>query len=135
MLGPRCLVRWNLLDLDEAVCVRSSLGEGSGALIVEALSTEATLVSLSLLVSEMSEAAVLFDIALGFFGSSGSRTGSTLVLIGSGWGGCGCLSLCDLVNFENNDFFSGFVDDSLRDEGAGLALRGSAVEELIGVLL
>jgi hypothetical protein len=119
--------------LDEAVCVRSSFGEGSDALIVDALSTEATLVSLSLLLSEMSEGVVLFDKALGFFGSSGRRTGSRLVLMGSGWGEC--LSLCDLVNFENNPLFSDFEEVSLRDEGAGLALRARAVEEFIGVLV
>jgi hypothetical protein len=91
------------------------------------------LVSLSLLLSAVSEDKVLLDIALGFFGSSTSRTGSTLVRIGSGWGG-ECLSLWDLVNFENNDFFSGLADVSLREEGAGLAVRASAVVELIGVL-
>lgn len=133
-LGPRFLLcRPNLPDFDEAVYDRSSLGEGSEALIVEALSTEATLVSRSLLLSEVSEGVVFVDCVLVFFGSSGKgRAGSTLVLMGSG---CGeCLSFRDLVNLENNDFFSGCAGSSFLDDDAGLALRFRAVVELIGVL-
>ena len=85
MLGPRVLPwRVNLLDFELAVYDRSSLGEGSDALIVDALSTDATLVSLSRLSSETSGAADLFELARTFFGSSGGLTGSTAVWIGSG---------------------------------------------------
>jgi hypothetical protein len=118
--------------LDEEVYARSILGEGSLGLMVEALSTEAMLVSLSLslLFSETSEAAVLVDGMRLFFCSSCGLAGSMLVRRGSG---CGAGFSLRGLSFENIDLFSVCVDVSFRDTGPGLALRGSVVDELIGV--
>lgn len=85
--------------------VRSSLGEGSEALMVDALSTEVTLVSRSRLLSGVSGETVFVELLLPFFCSSGGgRAGSGVVFIGSG---CGDLFLGRDLSFEKRDRFSG----------------------------
>src|SRR5947209_2113367 len=107
MLKPRCLLcRPNLLVLEDAVDVLSIFGKGSEALIVDALSAEATLVSLFLFSKSKSGGVSLFDGALLFFCvSCGGRTGSFCVFMGSG--ASGCLSLWRCLSLEKSDRFSG----------------------------
>lgn len=99
--------------------------------MVDALSTEATLVSRSLW-EEVSDVWERRDVFLRPFGSSGDLMGSTFVLMGSGWGGC--LSLWRDLSLEKIDLFSAWAGGSLRTEGPGLEFRGRAEVELVGVL-